>query len=120
MLMGFVDREGPGFSLSQITLQSALALLYLIVFGSLIAANCYTFIVAHVGAARVSTYALVNPLIALTLGALVLGEKITPPTLLAAGLVLLGVALVLWQGRRRAPDEPAGQPSLAVSPRRLV
>jgi drug/metabolite transporter (DMT)-like permease len=139
LLMGFVDHEGPEFSLSHITLQSGLALLYLIVFGSLIAANCYTFIVAHVGAARVSTYALVNPLIALTLGALVLGEKITPATMLAAGLVLIGVALVLWQGRPRGPNKPAkgvaqmtetaasgaaapsgAAPPLAVSPRRLV
>jgi drug/metabolite transporter (DMT)-like permease len=120
LLMGLVDHEGPAFSLSHITLQSALALLYLIIVGSLIAANCYSFLVAHVGAQQVSTYALVNPVIALALGALVLGETITPATLLAAGLVLLGVALVLWQGRRRAPDEPAGQPSLAVSPRRLV
>ena len=116
LLMGFVDHEGPAFSLSHVTLQSALALLYLIVFGSLIAANCYTFVVAHVGAAQVSTYALVNPLIALTLGALVLGEKITPPTLLAAALVLAGVSLVLWPGRRRAQTAPP----LAVSPRRLV
>jgi drug/metabolite transporter (DMT)-like permease len=120
LLMGFVDHEGPAFSLSHITLQSALALLYLIIVGSLIAANCYSFLVAHVSAQQVSTYALVNPVIALALGALVLGETITPATLLAAGLVLLGVALVLWLGRRRAPDEPAGQPSLAVSPRRLV
>jgi drug/metabolite transporter (DMT)-like permease len=120
LLMGFVDREGGAFSLSHITLQSGLALLYLIIFGSLIATNCYSFLVAHVGAQEVSTYALVNPVIALALGALVLDEKITPATLVATALVLLGVALVLWQGRRRSPDQPAGQPSLAVSPRRLV
>jgi uncharacterized protein (TIGR03382 family) len=44
----------------------------------------------------------------------VLGEKITPATLLAALLVVVGVALVLWR------RHPVGAPKLAVSPRRLV
>ncbi|MGA2023594.1 MAG: EamA family transporter [Steroidobacteraceae bacterium] len=114
LLAGLVDREWIGFSPAQVSLQSMLAVLYLIVFGSLIAANCYSFLVAHVPAQQISTYALVNPVIALALGALVLGEKITPATALAAVLVALGVALVLW--RRRPP----GAPELAVSPRRLV
>ena len=114
LLAGFVDREWIGFSPAHVSLQSLLAVLYLIVFGSLIAANCYSFLVAHVPAQQISTYALVNPAIALGLGALVLGEKITPATALAALLVALGVALVLW--RRRPPETP----ELAVSPRRLV
>jgi drug/metabolite transporter (DMT)-like permease len=115
--MGFVDHEWGAFSWGRISPQSWLALLYLIVFGSLIAANCYSFLVAHVAAQRVSTYALVNPIIALALGALVLGERITPLTVLATLLVLMGVALVLWRGRRPGPG--VAQP-LAVSPRRLV
>jgi drug/metabolite transporter (DMT)-like permease len=113
-LAGLVDHEWTGFSLAQVSPQSWLATLYLIVFGSLIAANCYSFLIAHVPAQQVSTYALVNPVIALTLGALLLGERIGPTTLLAALLVLVGVALVLWS--RRRPETPA----LAVSPRRLV
>ena len=55
-----------------------LALLYLMVFGSLIAFNCYSFLVALFAAQKITTYALVNPVIALALGALVLDEKITP------------------------------------------
>ena len=51
---------------------------------------------------------------ALALGALVLHEKITPVALLCALLVLLGVALVLWPGRARAPAP------LALGPRRLI
>lgn len=104
LLMGALNREWIGFSLAQVSLQSWLALLYLVVFGSLIAVNCYSYLLAHVSAQKVSTYALVNPVIALALGALVLNEKITPTAILSAVLVILGVALVLWRGR-----EPSAQ-----------
>jgi drug/metabolite transporter (DMT)-like permease len=107
LLMGCVDREWIGFVPAQISLPSVLALLYLVVFGSLVAVNCYSFLVAHVPAQKVTTYALVNPVIALTLGALVLNEKIPPVAILSAILVLVGVALVLFQrppaGQRSAP-----------------
>jgi drug/metabolite transporter (DMT)-like permease len=99
LLMGCVDREWIGFSPANISLQSVLATLYLVVFGSLVAVNCYSFLVAHVPAQKVTTYALANPVIALGLGALVLGEKITPAAILSAILVLVGVALVLFQRR---------------------
>ncbi len=98
-LMGFVDHEWLGLSLSGISLQSVLALVYLIVFGSIIAVNCYSYLLAHVPATKVSTYALVNPVIALALGALVLHERITPLEILCTVLVIAGVALVLWRGR---------------------
>jgi drug/metabolite transporter (DMT)-like permease len=114
LVMGCIDREWIGFSLSQISLQSLLALAYLVVFGSIIAVNCYSYLLAHVPAQKVSTYALVNPVIALALGALVLHEKVTPVSLLCAVLVLLGVALVLWRGRAPAPTP------LALAPRRLI
>jgi len=102
LLMGVLDREWIGFSFSQISLQSVLAVAYLIVFGSIIAVNCYSFLLAHVSAQRVSTYALVNPVIALALGAIVLHEKVTPVAILCAALVLVGVALVLWRGNAPA------------------
>jgi drug/metabolite transporter (DMT)-like permease len=114
LAMGCIDREWIGFQVSQVSLQSLLALGYLVVFGSVIAVNCYSYLLAHVPAQKVSTYALVNPVIALALGALVLHETITPLALLCALLVILGVALVLWPGRA-----PARAP-LAVAPRRLI
>jgi drug/metabolite transporter (DMT)-like permease len=115
LLMGVLDREWIGFSPSQISLQSVLAVSYLVIFGSIIAVNCYAFLLAHVSAQKVSTYALVNPVIALALGAIVLHEKITPVAILCAVLVILGVALVLWRGRAPTATVP-----LAVGPRRLV
>src|ERR1035438_6514063 len=60
LLMGVLDREWIGFSPSQISLQSGLAVSYLVIFGSIIAVNCYAFLLAHVSAQKVSTYALVR------------------------------------------------------------
>jgi drug/metabolite transporter (DMT)-like permease len=102
LLMGCIGREWIGFSFAQVSLQSWLALLYLVVFGSLIAVNCYSYLLAHVPPQQVSTYALVNPVIALILGALMLHEIITPLAALCALLVVVGVALVLWRGPRRS------------------
>lgn len=114
LVMGCLNREWIGFHVSQVSLQSLLALGYLVVFGSIIAVNCYSYLLAHVPAQKVSTYALVNPVIALALGALVLHEKVTPVSLLCALMVLVGVALVLWRGRAPSPAP------LAVAPRRLI
>jgi len=99
LLMGCIDREWIGFVPARISLQSVLAVLYLVVFGSIIAVNCYSFLVAHVPAQKVTTYALVNPVIALGLGAMVLHERISPVAIVSAVLVLVGVALVLFQRR---------------------
>jgi len=101
ILMSFIDNEWPAFHITAVSLQSWLALLYLVVFGSLIALNCYSWLVAHVPAQKVTTYTLVNPVIALVLGSLVLGEPITPVAVLSTVLVLTGVALVLFQGMAR-------------------
>jgi len=105
-LMGLLDREWVGFSPAQVSPQSLLALTYLIAIGSIVAVNCYSFLVAHVPAQQVTTYALVNPVIALLLGTLVLHERFSGAALLASVLVIAGVALVLYQG---PPRRPAGR-----------
>lgn len=97
LLMSFVTSEWSRFHPAQISLQSLLAVLYLVVFGSIIGLNCYLWLLTRVPAPKVTTYALVNPVVALILGAAVLHERITALATLAAGLVLLGVALVLFQ-----------------------
>jgi drug/metabolite transporter (DMT)-like permease len=98
LLLTFIDGEWQHFQPEQISLTSILAIAYLIVFGSLIGLNCYLWLLTRVPAPKVTTYALVNPVVALVLGALVLGERITPLAATSAMFVLLGVALVLFQG----------------------
>ncbi|WP_372526120.1 drug/metabolite exporter YedA [Piscinibacter sp.] len=68
---------------------------YLVVFGSLIAFNAYMVLLANASAALASSYTFVNPVIAMLLGVAVAGEVVTPYEWLAAGVVLVGVVLML-------------------------
>jgi drug/metabolite transporter (DMT)-like permease len=70
------------------------ALLYLIVLGSLIAYSSFVYLVANVRPALATSYAYVNPVIAVLLGMGLGGEKLTVFALIALPIILLGVALV--------------------------
>lgn len=97
LLMSVLDGEWQRFDVSKITATSALAILYLVIFGSIIALNCYLWLLTRVPAQKVTTYALVNPVVALLLGTWFLDERLTLESVAAAVLVLVGVALVLFQ-----------------------
>jgi drug/metabolite transporter (DMT)-like permease len=84
----------------------ALAMAYLILFASIIAFSAYVWLIARDPATRVASYAYVNPLVALLLGALLAQERPTPPQYAGAALVLAGVAATL-AGRRVERREPA-------------
>jgi drug/metabolite transporter (DMT)-like permease len=74
--------------------RSIAALAYLIVFGSIIGFSAYAYALKHLPVATVSLYAYVNPLIAVVLGLLVLGESVNARIVAAAGVVLAGMFLV--------------------------
>jgi drug/metabolite transporter (DMT)-like permease len=97
LLMSIVTGEWVRFDPAAISLPGVLAILYLVVFGSIVALNCYLWLLTRVPAPKVATYALVNPVVALILGAAVLGESVTPLAVVAALLVLFGVALIVFQ-----------------------
>lgn len=78
-----------------ISLHAALAILYLVVFGSLIAFTAFVWLLARMPATRVSSHAYVNPVIAVALGYFVAGEPITARTLIGTALVLASVVLIL-------------------------
>ena len=86
----------------QISLRAAEAELYLIVFGSLLAFTAYVWLLAHMPATRVSSYAYVNPIVAVALGHSLANEPITSRTLAGTGLVLLSVFLILRPAKARA------------------
>lgn len=98
LFMATVTGEWAQFDPAAVSLHSMLAVLYLVTFGSILALNCYLWLLTRVSAQKVTTYALVNPVVALILGALVLNERITALAVTAAVLVLVGVSLVLFQG----------------------
>ena len=76
------------------TLQGMLSLLYLIVFGSIIGFTSYIYLLHHVPPAKASTYAYVNPVVAILLGNLILSEPLGWRTVLSAVVILGGVAIV--------------------------
>lgn len=89
---------GEANPLPYIPLRAALALLYLIVGGSLIAFTAYVWLLARMPATRVASHAYVNPLVALALGYFVAGEQLSVRTLLASILIVLSVFLILRAG----------------------
>ncbi len=95
-------REGRGFSLAGVSSASLAALGYLIVAGSLLGFTAYIFLLGATTPARVSTYAYVNPVVAIFLGWAVAGESVTPRTLLAAAIIVAAVALIIRHGARRS------------------
>lgn len=93
-----------------ISARSWLALGYLIVFGSGIGFSAYLYILHKSTAARVATYAFVNPVVALFLGWLIAGETITVRTILAAAVILTAVILVITAPHRTVTPASAPVP----------
>jgi drug/metabolite transporter (DMT)-like permease len=88
------------FDPSAVSLRSWLGLLYLIVLGSLVAFSAYVWLLRVSTPARVSTYAYVNPVVAVLLGAAFAGEALTARMAVAAAVIVSGVALITLAPRR--------------------
>jgi drug/metabolite transporter (DMT)-like permease len=97
------------FDPAHVSTQSLLGLLYLIGPGSLLALTCYVIALRRLPTAAVSTYAYVNPVVAVSLGALFLGERLTLATLLGGAVVIVSVAILLIN---RAGSPPRRGPSV--------
>jgi drug/metabolite transporter (DMT)-like permease len=94
--------EPWAFDASAVTLRSVLGLTYLIVFGSIVAFSAYIWLLRVSTPTRVSTYAYVNPVIAVILGWAFAGEALTPRMAIAAAVIVSGVALITL-----APKQPS-------------
>jgi drug/metabolite transporter (DMT)-like permease len=94
--------EFHSLDLGAISVRSWLALAYLIVFGSGIGFSAYIYILQKSTAARVATYAFVNPVVALFLGWFIIAETITLRTVMAAAVILTAVILVITAPHRVA------------------
>ena len=100
LIAGLFAGEFRGLHLGAISLRSWLALAYLIVFGSGVGFSAYIYILHKSTAARVATYAFVNPVVALFLGWLLVGEIIKLRTVVAAAVILTAVLLVITAPHR--------------------
>lgn len=88
--------------------ESLLAMLYLIVPGSLLALTCYVIALRRLPVAVVSTYAYVNPVVAVSLGALLVGERLTWSVLIGGVVVVASVALLLVNRNGENRDREPG------------
>jgi drug/metabolite transporter (DMT)-like permease len=91
---GGVLGEARGFSIAQVTARSWGALVYLIIFGSVIAFTAYNWLLEHYPPTFVATHTYVNPIVAVFLGWWLAGEKVTINVAIAAALVIVAVFLV--------------------------
>ncbi|MGV3503139.1 MAG: EamA family transporter [Adhaeribacter sp.] len=104
-LMAWLRGDLAAFHVEKVSQTSWLALLYLIVFGSWIGYTSYSWLIRVVPTSQASTYAYVNPLVAVLLGWLLGGESITLQMLVAGAFILPGVLLILRSKTRQAPVE---------------
>lgn len=96
---------GERLELGAYSARSWAAWVYLVVFGSCVAFSAYVWLLQTVSVSLVATYAYVNPLVAVALGALVLSEAVTVPTVVGGAVVVLAVAAVVRAERPRRPSE---------------
>jgi drug/metabolite transporter (DMT)-like permease len=83
--------------------QTWLAWAYLVVFGSMVAFTAYVWLLGNAPISLVATYAYVNPVVAVLLGAVLLGEPVTGAVVIGGGVIVAAVAVVISAERPRRP-----------------
>jgi drug/metabolite transporter (DMT)-like permease len=94
LVLGLLIGEGHELHLGQVSRASWLGFGYLVVFGSLVAFTAYSWLMKNAPAARVATYAYVNPVVAVLLGWVMLGEALTGQMLIGAVVIVGSVVLI--------------------------
>jgi len=101
--------EPMHFHLADVSARSLGAWCYLVVAGSLVGFTTFVWLMKHSTPARVSTYAYVNPIVAVFLGWLVLHEPVSPRIFVAAGIIIAGVAIITTT--KNKPAVAAAEPA---------
>src|SRR2546428_10204603 len=105
LVASLISQELTGFQPGNVSFLSLVSFIYLIVFGSLIGFSSYVWLLTKTTTARVSTYAYVNPVVAVFLGYFLAGEPLPPRTLLAFSVIGIAVAVITtFTSRRTGPD----------------
>ena len=104
-IASLVTGEFGRLHIQNISTTSLVALVYLIVFGSLVGFSAYVWLLRSAPLSLVSTYAYVNPVVAVILGAAFLGEGLSARTLIAGGIILAAVALIVVARNRAAASQ---------------
>jgi len=116
LLLAAIAGEFRNFHAQNISRDAWLSLLYLITAGSIVAFTAYVWLLHYESPTRVGTYAYVNPIVAVILGAALGGETVGRRTMLGAALILAGVVAVTTakamktrapQGGQQTPERAA-------------
>jgi drug/metabolite transporter (DMT)-like permease len=94
VIAGTIKGEWSVLEFDEVSTKSGLALVYLTLFGSLVGFTAYSWLLGVVSPSLASTYAYVNPVVALFLGWSLGGENITVPMLLASAIIILSVVII--------------------------
>jgi drug/metabolite transporter (DMT)-like permease len=113
LLMLLAGASGELTEVGHVSLKSLLAMVYLIVIGSWLAFSAYSWLLQVAPMSVVSTYAYVNPVVAVFLGWAVLSEPLSLRTVVAGVVILGAVALIVTPARRRPSPVPAAVPARA-------
>lgn len=106
VLLALGGASGERFHASAYDARTWIALGYLVVFGSVVAFTSYVWLLASAPISLVSTYAYINPVVAVFLGALILSEPVTGAVVVGGGIVVLAVAIVISAERPRRKPVP--------------
>jgi drug/metabolite transporter (DMT)-like permease len=114
LLIGTVTGEWAKLDVSRVSGVSLFAMGYLTVFGAIIAYTAYSWLLKNVSPTAVTTYAYVNPAIAVILGWAIAGESMTAQMLVGAAIIVASVALITLQ--RRASVPKVNETHTSISP----
>ena len=113
----FLNREWNGFDWSTVSTSAWLSLAYLITFGSLIGYSAYVWLLQVRPATQVSTYAYVNPVVAVLLGVLFAGEQMSLTQVIGLSVILTSVLLInLANYRKKEKTEAQKKPTVYGKP----
>jgi len=116
LVIGTVTGEWSRFDPAAVSLRSWLALGHLIVFGAIVAYTAYSWLLKNVTPSAVTTYAYVNPAVAVVLGWAIAGESMTAQMLVGAAVVVGSVALITLNKRAAKAIEKAVEPETEIGP----
>jgi drug/metabolite transporter (DMT)-like permease len=106
IFLGSVTAEYRNFAISQVTTSSLVAFAYLVIVAGLVGFPAYVFLLRHCDPAKVATYAYVNPVVAVILGAVFANETLTARTLVGAALIIGAVAVVIMAQQFKPKPAP--------------
>jgi drug/metabolite transporter (DMT)-like permease len=113
LLTGIVTGEMRRFHPASVSILSLASFIYLVIIGAVVGYTAYIWLLRHCDPAKVATYAYVNPIVAVILGALFAGEHLTSRTIVAAALIVGSVVIVITAQQLRPKSVPPVSAALA-------